>query len=822
MKNSEPTSKKQLTRVSSAVLLLGAVALTPSIAQHGRDVPVNITSVDTRRTPQGAVITLSADAPLNRTQTWQDANGEFHMVLPRAGQSRVRSGHGVRVQRIGDSLEIIVPSGRGANVTVQPRFNRMDLIVNGDVSGLSNQSGNENPAAQNARVTQRGEPLAAMPSPRRLPRARRYSSSGAPQIASAAASQMSKPKEANYTPQAYEPSPAPVSSTVQRAGNGGALPATTTTAPQQNSSVPAVNSAATINNPSTAQAAIAPAVNAPVAPPVVPIAPAASAAAPESGEEGGIFSFLFSTVGIILLVVLGLVALLVLRRRKASGFEDVEGVELTNAVATTKVEATADPEAGGRRRKERRKKGRRESDEAANLPALSTALAAGAAQREAMTESQGRGLEAHAPAVLFGAYRVDQEVGKLVLGQPHRMDVLASRALDDRRAIEASLIKALTAADTDESGRRRASEALEEYGFVARQSAALLLAPDAYERASAAQTLGEIRSSTSLQFLLEALYDSEAIVRTRAVESLGALKLPSAIGALLDMARRHPEMPAALLSRALNECSLDALDIFGTQAPERAFLSMSAGESFTGEITNLESAGIVEQLPEWLEDETLAEAFAGIESANIEVRTAAARALAQFQVQRSVIALTKLAAHDGEPVVRAAAVTSLGAIDHESVFAPVLTAFGDEAREVRAAAARALSRLNFDRADAYVRVAETADAETMREVARACIKAGMAGQAIDRLASEDRRPAYEAFSLLSLLVKSDETQPILDAIEHHGDMNVRLAAVRLLGLAGSAEVASRLRQLAVRDGVPEKVRAAVLEVVYKMDQTQTV
>ena len=27
-----------------------------------------------------------------------------------------------------------------------------------------------------------------------------------------------------------------------------------------------------------------------------------------------------------------------------------------------------------------------------------------------------------------GAYRVDQEVGKLVLGQAHRMDVLASRA----------------------------------------------------------------------------------------------------------------------------------------------------------------------------------------------------------------------------------------------------------------------------------------------------------------------------------------------------------------------------------------------------------
>ena len=47
-----------------------------------------------------------------------------------------------------------------------------------------------------------------------------------------------------------------------------------------------------------------------------------------------------------------------------------------------------------------------------------------------------RPVTAPAQPALFGAYRVDQEVGKLVLGQPHRMDVLASRAPDDRRAWE--------------------------------------------------------------------------------------------------------------------------------------------------------------------------------------------------------------------------------------------------------------------------------------------------------------------------------------------------------------------------------------------------
>jgi hypothetical protein len=45
------------------------------------------------------------------------------------------------------------------------------------------------------------------------------------------------------------------------------------------------------------------------------------------------------------------------------------------------------------------------------------------------------------PTSLYGAFQVDQEVTKLVTGQPHRMEVLASRAPDDRRAIEASLLK---------------------------------------------------------------------------------------------------------------------------------------------------------------------------------------------------------------------------------------------------------------------------------------------------------------------------------------------------------------------------------------------
>jgi HEAT repeat protein len=179
-----------------------------------------------------------------------------------------------------------------------------------------------------------------------------------------------------------------------------------------------------------------------------------------------------------------------------------------------------------------------------------------------------------------------------------------------------------------------------------------------------------------------------------------------------------------------------------------------------------------------------------------------------------------LAAVDPEPAVRAVAVASLGAIDHESVFSSVLVALADEARDVRAAAARAVSRLSFDRADAYARVIELSDAQELSDVACACIKTGMAAQALDRLTSDDRRQAYEAFSLLSLLAKANQSQPILDVIEKHADLNTCAVAIQLLRLSGHPEIATHLRQLAVRDGMPEDLRTSLMEVVYKIDQMQ--
>jgi HEAT repeat protein len=420
---------------------------------------------------------------------------------------------------------------------------------------------------------------------------------------------------------------------------------------------------------------------------------------------------------------------------------------------------------------------------------------------------------------VYGAYRIDQEVGKLILGKPHRMDVMASRAADDRRAIEASLVKALDASDTTEDGRRRARQALEEYGFVARQSAMILMGRDAWERSSAARSLGQIGSENSLTFLIEALHDSDSVVRNQAVSSLGELKMPAAIGALLDIARRHPDIPATLLSETLSACSVESLGYLDAPSAESALL---ADGSSSSDLHELGTFLAFEDLPEGNDDAALIELLSRLTSPDEHERALVISELASHPVQRSVDALASLAFSDPDSGIRSAAVTALGSIDHESVFAPVLVALADESREVRAAAARTWTGLNFNRADAYVRVMETADADTLRTVAQACIKTGIVAQAVDRLASEDRHQAYEAFSLFSLLARAHETQPILDTIQNHKDDEVRLCAIRVLNVAAQPDLAPTLREMVGGEHLPENVRTAMLEVLYKLDQGQPV
>lgn len=792
--NSENRQHKMTSLLALGLLVTG-VALFPPVAsraQRVRESTISLTRVETRPAAGGQVVTLSADGPLNRTQTWQDAEG-FHVTVPNSRAASLRGSHrGVQVRDLGKSLEVVVALKPGSSVIVQPRFNRLDLVVNGNVAEAADEPAK--PQATRASAPADSPRNVQFTPASRDTERRRAEETARRNSAVAEDSLRSKPAVDASAAQAAPIEPAKPAASLQ------------SVKPETRAAEPI----ATGNSPAAAAPAGDVGRQASTTPPgsIVP-----AVRAPEPTPNSTLWA-LSSYAGVGAVIgTLVLVLSIVRRRRKTEPAEVAEAQPRENEVTEKSLELV--PQEIERSGDDRRKSGGRRTGDKARSEAQ------GAANNQAVAVPG-----APAAAVLYGAYRMDQEVGKLVLGQTHRLDVLGSRAPDDRRAMETSLFKALKAPDTDEAGRRRARQALEEYGFVARHSATLLLSRDAYERASAAQTLGEIRSAASLPFLLEALYDAEPSVRTQAVISIGEVGLPRAIGALLDVARRHPEIPGQLLSRALSACSLEACEVAAGASREVELLGDGgvnhAYGRFTGEITHLDASATFEELPEWREDKAMVDALHGLESPETERRVAAVQALAQFQVQRSVDALAMLAANDPESTVRGAAVTSLAAIDHESVFAPIMIAFADEAREVRAAAARALSRLNFDRADAYVRVYEAADADTLRQVANACIKAGMASQAIDRLVSDDRRQAYEAFSLLSLLAKSGETAPLVEAIEGHKDAHIQLAAARLLSVVAEPASATQLRRLVVRDNVPQRVRDALLEGLHRIEQARPV
>lgn len=699
-----------------------------------------VSNVSAEASGSGVVVSIAADAPVGRAQSWQDLEG-YHLVLPNTTvDSSLKAIRGVKFRRIGSSLEVLVQTKAGSKVMAQAANNQINLVVDKKLDPRPAES--EFPVAKPSET----------------------------QVVETS-TQSTQP---NHDASQLKVSTAP-----------GELPAASS--PSSITTVPA-------ETPANTKAAAT----------IVPQADAPPAATPEVAvqeEPESVAASIFSATSVFIVIVLGVFGLLVSRKLRSR-----QALATKDRIISEDEEWVDDKIAGGQMLPK----------DGTSGPGTALAKTNGAAVAPSTRASGVRPVSG--PTSLYGAYRIDQEVGKLVLGQPHRMDVVASRAIDDRRAIEASLIKGVNSMDLDESARKRAREALEEYGFVARQCATLLMSGDAFERTSAARSLGEIRSESALPFLLESLYDSESIVRNQAVVSIGELKLPSAIGALLDIARTHPDVPSHLLSKTLSACSVEGLDFFDAITPEPLQLGMGNDLSVVDQITHLEPSSSVEELPDDLDDEQLKNALLLCQSADVQERAEGLKTLGQFRIQSAVEAITRVAREDSEPNLRAMAISNLGSIDHESVFPAILIGMADESREVRAAAARTLNRLSFDRADAYVRVVETSNQETLASVARACVQAGIVSQNIDRLANSDYRQAYETFSLICLLAKADYSQPILDVIAEHNSTDVRLKAVHLLASTGQPGVFDQLRELAVRDGVGEEVKTALLEAMYKLDQ----
>jgi hypothetical protein len=152
----------------------------------------------------------------------------------------------------------------------------------------------------------------------------------------------------------------------------------------------------------------------------------------------------------------------------------------------------------------------------------------------------------------------------------------------------------------------------------------------------------------------------------------------------------------------------------------------------------------------------------------------------------------------------------------DEAFRLISEAFDDEAPDVQNAAARALYELQSDRAASFTRALREGSPERRRRIGAALAASGLASEAIGNLTGESREKTYDAFSLLFLMAKAGEVQPLMHAIEDYPNVEARLAVVKLLALSGQAEIVPAFRRLAVRGSLPSEVRSAVMEAIYQI------
>jgi TubC N-terminal docking domain len=165
---------------------------------------------------------------------------------------------------------------------------------------------------------------------------------------------------------------------------------------------------------------------------------------------------------------------------------------------------------------------------------------------------------------------------------------------------------------------------------------------------------------------------------------------------------------------------------------------------------------------------------------------------------------------------RAKAVSELPGIGGEEAFRAICEAFDDRAPVVRTAAARALFEFQENRTEAFTGALREAPPERRLRIGAAMASSGLANEAISNLTGESREKTYDAFSLLFLMSKAGEIQPLMQAVEKHSSNDIRLAVIKLLALSGQPEILPAFRRIAVRGELPPEVRSALMEAIYQI------
>jgi hypothetical protein len=149
----------------------------------------------------------------------------------------------------------------------------------------------------------------------------------------------------------------------------------------------------------------------------------------------------------------------------------------------------------------------------------------------------------------------------------------------------------------------------------------------------------------------------------------------------------------------------------------------------------------------------------------------------------------------------------------------VTRALDDPSPEVRTAAVRTLYDLNADLAASCLNNSlRQGSHEQRRSLGAALTSSGLVSEAIKSLLDPHREKTYGALSLLFLVAKAGEIEPLMQIIEDHPSTELRLALIKQLGLSGEPKVLPAFYRLAQRSSLTPEIRSAVKEAIFQLSQ----
>ncbi|HEY2975291.1 MAG TPA: hypothetical protein VGJ48_22435, partial [Pyrinomonadaceae bacterium] len=163
------------------------------------------------------------------------------------------------------------------------------------------------------------------------------------------------------------------------------------------------------------------------------------------------------------------------------------------------------------------------------------------------------------------------------------------------------------------------------------------------------------------------------------------------------------------------------------------------------------------------------------------------------------------------PRPQGASLADLSGLGEDDAFGEIRAAFSHPAPDVRDAAARALYDLSPAHAAYFARLIREVAPEHRRNIGSAMASCGISRDAIKNAVEGRLEEIQDSISLLFLMAKTGEVEPLLRSAADHPDNQVRLSLIRLIGLTGREELIPALRSVAKADPMPGEVVSAIME-----------